>query len=140
MQTPPINLLKQHGSRLTKARKQLLNILEDSKLPLTQAEIGKQLAKRRTAVNKTTIYRELDYFKSQNLVREVDFGDGKKRYEINSGGHHHHLVCTNCKQIDDIAMENDLTEMEKKIKKLKAFKITNHSLEFFGVCANCLNK
>jgi Fur family transcriptional regulator, ferric uptake regulator len=132
-----IEQLRKQGSRITKARGLLLDILQKNHLPLTETELRMRLAKLGASVNKTTVYRELFYLIEKNVIKSIDFGDGKKRYEINSGDHHHHLVCVSCNKVDDIQVENDVSNIEKKIIKLKQFKITNHSLEFFGVCNNC---
>ena len=91
-------------------------------------------------VNKTSVYRQIEVLLGIKLIKEVDFGDGKKRYERVDLGHHHHLVCDNCKSVSDVTMEKDLEAVEKKIKKLKGFKVQRHSLEFFGLCKKCVAK
>lgn len=88
--------------------------------------------------NKTTIYRELFFLLENNFIKEVEFGDGKKRYEITlNKPHHHHVVCLNCKEIVNIPLEKELDEEENKIEKITNFKLTSHMLEFFGLCPNC---
>ncbi len=87
--------------------------------------------------NKTTLYREIEFLMGNSVIQEVELGDGKKRYERTSGEHHHHLVCTICKAIDDVALESDLDSFEKNIEDTKKFKVTRHSLEFFGICNSC---
>ena len=91
-------------------------------------------------VNKTSVYRQIEVLLGIKLIKEVDFGDGKKRYERVDLGHHHHLVCDSCKSVSDVTMEKDLEAVEKKIKKLKGFKVQRHSLEFFGLCKKCVAK
>jgi Fur family ferric uptake transcriptional regulator len=126
--------LKEHRAKLTKARKLLINIFQAHHLPLTEAEIRAKLK-----VNKTTVYRELELFSNLGIVKEVFFGDGKKRFELNLHNHHHHLICTNCEKVEDIFVHKDVEHVEQKIRKLKNFVIKNHSLEFFGLCKNCSN-
>src|SRR5258708_2117588 len=129
--------LKNQGARMTKARILLVKMFQKNHLPLTELEIRAKLSQAGKAVNKTTVYRELEYLKSKSVIKEADFSDGKKRYEFNSSDHHHHLICTNCKKVDDIRVEDDVSHIEKKISRNKDFKIINHSLEFFGLCKNC---
>ena len=88
-------------------------------------------------VNKTSIYRQIETLIKGNLISEVDFGDGKKRFEYNLHNHHHHLICTNCNMVEDIFVHNDVKHVEDKIRKLKKFKVQTHSLEFFGLCKEC---
>lgn len=88
-------------------------------------------------VNKTTIYRELATLLFENLIVEIDFGDGKKRYELTSKEHHHHLICMRCKSVDEYIVKTDLAQEEQNIKQTRNFTVVKHALEFFGVCTRC---
>ncbi|SRR5258708_396102 len=110
-------------------KKDLVSLLEKSDLPISVPEILTQLH-----ANKTTIYRQLDSFIKDGLVSEVEFGDGKKRYELANKKHHHHVVCKSCGTVADIEIDerlllNSLDQTD--------FKIENHNLEFFGFCGGC---
>jgi len=118
------------AARNTKIKKQITGIFGEVKYPISAAEILSKVK-----ANKTTVYREISSFISDGLVREIDFGDGKKRYELVSRGHHHHLICSKCKKVDDIVLDED--PILSKVEKLSKFKIESHSLEFFGLCSNC---
>ena len=131
-----VEKFRELGARDTKAHAALLQVFEKNRRPLTELELRAKLAARRIQVNKTTVYRQLAQFKEQGRVRAVDFGDGKKRFELNTD-HHHHLVCTNCNRVDEVQAADDLSQMERNIRKNKRFKILDHSLEFFGLCRNC---
>ncbi len=127
-----LQLLKSRGQRATRVRTALLTLLFDHSMPLSVAQIMNSVP-----ANKTTIYREMDFLKSQGIIQEIDFGDGKKRYEIISDSHHHHVVCNNCGTIEDVVLEDDIAKEEKIIARLTNFQVQNHSLEFFGLCPNC---
>ncbi len=129
--------LREQGSRMTKTRNFIVAVFQNNNLPLAELEIRERLAKQGIKVNKTTVYRELEHLKSKNIIKDVDFGDGKKRYELNGDDHHHHLICTNCKKVEEVHVEDDVSHIEQKINQRKNFKIINHSLEFFGLCRNC---
>lgn len=88
-------------------------------------------------VNKTTVYRQLDQLLKSGIVCEVEFGDGKKRYEFATDGHHHHLICNNCHVVTCLELDRDLESLEKKIKARNGFNVLNHNLEFFGTCRAC---
>ena len=117
----------------------LVRIFKKHHLPLTEQELRLQLVKLGQDVNKTTVYRALEDLRAKNLVKAVELGDGKKRFELNLHNHHHHFVCTNCNLIEDIFVHNDVKHVEDKIRKEKKFQIKSHSLEFFGLCNNCTN-
>lgn len=129
--------LKLGGYRITPIRKQIIKIFINSLTPISAPDLTLSFKVLKIKVNKTTIYRELDFLIKKGLLREIEFGEGKKRYELDLGGHHHHLICLNCKKIEDIDLETDLSQEEKRIEENTGFKVKNHSLEFFGYCRNC---
>ncbi len=115
----------------------MLKIFLASRVPLSAVELNSRLAAVNITVNKTTVYREIDFLKKQEIIRELQFGDGKKRFEKWPDNHHHHLVCISCDSIECIEMEGCLEAEEKKILKENNFITINHSLEFQGICAKC---
>lgn len=130
--------LKTNGERITPFRTALIKILDKSHSPQTPAELLAILSKRGFAVNKTTIYRQLQALEDYNVIRAVHFTDRSIRYEmVNSSGHHHHLVCLECKRIEDVSFPTDLKIQEDIIRKKHHFKVLQHSLEFFGLCKKC---
>ena len=129
--------LKAGGHRITRARKAILEMLIAHEKPLSVDEVMKKLARKGLEPNKTTVYRELDMLVQNGFIADVRLKSGSRLYEIASRKHHHHLVCIRCKTIRDIPMENDMNLYEKKISRKTAFKILEHSLEFFGLCIKC---
>lgn len=134
-------LLKQKKLRITPIRKLLIESLAKSPYPLSAIDIKLILQQQDTLCNKTTIYREIQSLVRSDLLKEVDFGEGKKRYEI-TNSHHHHLVCQKCKRIKEIDLdltkfEEQLLILQNKINNFSDFKINQHNLEFFGICKVC---
>jgi len=129
--------LKTDGHRFTQIRKAIIDLLIKSPEPFSSPDLQSLLLQKKISVNKTTVYRELAFLKKQNIVRELQFRDSVKRYEITPENHHHHIVCVNCEKVEDVELKKDLDETERIISKSMNFKIINHSLEFFGLCAKC---
>jgi len=134
--TEILTILQSRGCRLTPVRRAILKLFISKHEPLSSRNIQEILASQKMPVNKTTVYRELDFLKNQKIIEEFQFNDRIKRYEIISG-HHHHLVCIYCNKVECVVLDQDLEKQEKKIAKDKNFKIINHSLEFYGVCRKC---
>jgi len=122
---------------MTQARRILIEIFVAQAAPVTVDQLLTTLKKRGLSVNKTTVYRELDFLKEQKIIREIDLLEGRKRYELRGDEHHHHLVCLECRDIRCITMEEDLDAIERGIEKEHGFRVASHTLEFFGVCAQC---
>jgi len=109
-------------------------------------EIHFEVHKRHPDVGLTSVYRTLELLVEMGLVQKFDFGDGRARYELSTGpkeeNHHHHLVCTKCKRIinyDDF-IDDELELLKKTEKGLSEkfnFRITDHLIQFYGLCENC---
>jgi Fur family transcriptional regulator, ferric uptake regulator len=128
--------MKKIGTRLTKPRKSIFQALSDFSKPSTVKEINLYLQNKKIKVNLTSIYRTLSLMTKSGIINEIEFGDGKKRYEkVEDNSHHHHLICENCKSVEDISLKE--TTLLKEVKKQSSFKVKKHSLEFFGLCQNC---
>ena len=123
--------------RLTPARKILLEIFKNKSKPLSAKKLSALLSEKSVSVNKTTVYRELEFLEKKGLVKELYINSGKKYYESTKLIHHHHLICSDCGVIEDVILKSDIEVEEKRIESEKNFKINMHSIEFFGLCANC---
>ncbi|MBI5127372.1 transcriptional repressor [Candidatus Roizmanbacteria bacterium] len=121
------------GIRYTKPRKLIFKALNHFSKPVSAAEINFYLKNK---IDLTSIYRTLELMKKINIIEETEFGDGKKRYELmKNNKHHHHLVCENCGDVENIEMKED--NLLDKVKNKSSFLIKEHKLEFFGLCPNC---
>jgi Fur family ferric uptake transcriptional regulator len=127
-------VLRQKGYRLTSQRQQILNALTDH--PQSVEEVVAVFKQNRTTVDKVTVYRTLDCFVDLGIVAKTQFRDKTAKYELlNQDNHHHHLVCDNCGSVRDIALNEQA--LIKQVSQGSDFQVKSHSLEFFGLCANC---
>ncbi len=133
-----ISDLRARGFRITKVRRAIASELIAAGQPRSALELLEALKVAGLNVNKTTVYRELDFLQANRIVTEIDLLDGMKRYEmVLADHHHHHLVCTQCKNIQCVEMDNDLDELERRLQKRHGFRVESHVLEFFGICSGC---
>ncbi len=123
----------------TPARSSILDFLNISSSPVDVKQIIDYLHSKKLNTNKVTVYRILDVLYKNGIIERVEFGEGKFRYEVKGKNHHHHLICTNCGKVEDVKGEY-MDNLQEEIYKNKGFKVTYHSLEFFGVCKACLSK
>jgi Fur family transcriptional regulator, ferric uptake regulator len=134
------------GYRLTAPRQAILDVLSGTSAHLSAEDIFLEVHKIYPAIGLTTVYRTLELLVQTGMVFKFDFGDGRARYELVEGpesiGHHHHLVCMNCGRIIDytdfIDEEKELLrKTEKGLSKKYNFRITNHLMQFQGLCEKC---
>jgi Fur family ferric uptake transcriptional regulator len=128
--------------KLTPKREHILRVLLEHKDQHLSAEEVYNLVKERVPdVGLATVYRTLDLFWEFDIIHGTDFGDGRKRYEFGSAAErhrHHHLICTECGDIIEVA-EDLLEELEDRVSKKYKFEISDHELKIFGRCAECVS-
>ena len=124
--------------KATPARIAVLSLLEMTDKPVDVSGIIKYLGKKDIKADPATVFRIINMFTQKGLTKQVQLNEGKFRYELSSKADHHHLTCTNCGRIEDIS-DCNIDYLEKEIEKKKKVKIASHSLEFFGICQQCLH-
>ncbi len=125
------------AERVTVARRAMLRVLCEAPIPVTAVHLLRALAERGVVVNKSTVYRELQFFQKKGIARAIQFDERTKRYERTPDAHKHHLICTECKKIEDVVLDHDLDQVERRLTHEKKFKLQRHALEFYGVCGEC---
>ena len=128
--------LNEVNLRATPARMHLMYLLETSDKPLDVQAMIDYLKEKNIETDPATVFRIVNTFTEKGLTKQIQFQEGKFRYELASKAEHHHLVCTRCGQIQDIS-DCNIDVLENHIEMKKKFKVTSHALEFFGICADC---
>lgn len=127
--------LKKSGLKVTKSRLGVLADLSNQDRPSDAQEIHRRLVSQGMKLDQATVYRILEKFQTLDIVKPINFEDGKIRYEL-ADHHHHHLVCDTCGSVE-IVEDCEIEETTKQIASKHKFQITRHSLEFFGLCRKC---
>lgn len=132
------NLLKSANLKSTRKRLVILSVLNNSISPLTSEEILEQTSKE-VDMNLSTIYRALAALTEKGILLKQLSNDGKTYYQINNRQHKHQLVCTLCNKVVLVDC-CPLKKFENELCKDTGFTITNHNLEFSGICPECAKK
>jgi Fur family ferric uptake transcriptional regulator len=131
---------------MTVARELILDVVSRKGGHLSADEVFEAVRKQHPSVGLVTVYRTLDLLAEMNVLSRHEFGDGRARYEMIRGSksddHHHHLVCTSCNRVIDYRDFIDdevqlLKKTEAGLSKKFHFKITDHVIEFYGLCEKC---
>ncbi len=128
------------GRTATRGRGEVLRILAESPLPLSPREILERIPDPKP--DASTVYRNLSLMVSLGLVRSVALHERSRRYEtVTDGPHRHRVVCRRCGRIESFEPKKcDLSRIESDIRGTLGFDVSDHSLEFFGACAECGRK
>ena len=114
METKPI--------KLTTARKELLEILNEFDKPVCYEEI-----KHKISMDKATFYRNIAKFEEEKLINSFESNDKKRYFEIQKT-QHSHFICNSCSKIECIHQKLDFS--------LDGCKIENIIIK--GICRNCM--
>ena len=88
-------------------------------------------------VSRATVYRTIDVLVKNNLVRKLEVGDGRNRYENKlDSSHHDHIICIQCGKINEF-MDEDIEKLQDEIAKKYQYKIVRHIHQIFGLCKDC---
>lgn len=119
----------------TKQREAILRIIRNSDAPLSAEAVYEELKKSFPKTAVSTVYRNLEKFEKNGLLRREVLNDGVLRFsQIEQ--HEHYLVCTSCKK--RIALHDcPLSEIEEKLSRETGFEIDGHSLSIYGKCPKC---
>lgn len=125
--------------RYTSQRRHLVDLLASAGRPLSIPEI----LDSRPGLAQSSVYRNLDILERAGSVRRVLGADEFARYELDEEltGHHHHLVCTNCRRITDFEVdarhERSLERVLDDAATRSGFRAVAHRLDLFGLCRDC---
>lgn len=122
--------------RKSLAREAILSVVSKAARPVSACAIREALLKRGKVFNKTTIYRELETLKRTGNIRELFLRNDTALYEL-SGPHHHHALCVACGDIRPVELPEPREWKKEAFILGDGFRVTSHSLEFFGMCRKC---
>lgn len=122
--------------KATPARVAIMKLFEKSTHPVDVQTIIQFVKKQAISIDPATAFRIVNAFTQKGLTKQIQFNEGKYRYELSGKDDHHHLICINCNNIEDIS-DCGIRDIEKQIKRKKKFIVKRHALEFYGICINC---
>ena len=121
--------------KLTRSQQKVLELLQQLNEAIAAQDIYVQLRHQGQNMGLATVYRSLEALKSQGLIKGITLSNGEAVYSLMPSDRHH-LNCLNCGaliQIESCPLHNLNSSLEQSYN----FKIQYHTLEFFGLCANC---
>ena len=130
-------LIRAHGYRLTPQRQIILDTLCAMGGHVTVAELYERVHAHHPAIDRSTVYRGLDFFRELGLVSAAEIG-GAAVYEISAAAHpaHNHLVCRDCGDIDHVPADL-FDDFAARLRDRFGFRADMDSLTISGLCREC---
>lgn len=124
-------ILQKEGLRYTQQRKQIWIEIKNSSEHRDAENIYLSLRKNGFNVSRATVYRTIDIFVKNRLVRKMDVGDGRSRFEPRlDDNHHDHMICINTGKIIEF-YSDELEKIQEKIVKDHGYKLVRHVHQLF---------
>lgn len=123
------------GMKITGQRKLIAQILSESKDHPDAEELYRRVVEIDNKVSIPTIYRTLRLLEAAEIIRKVDFNNGRARYEYADNEHHHHLIDIHSGEIIEFYSE-ELEKLKHKIAADLGYELIDHKLELYGTPIN----
>jgi Fur family ferric uptake transcriptional regulator len=133
-----VGFLRQKGLKQTGQREKILDIFLSNMKHVSADELHAMIRRSDPRIGFSTVYRTLRLLTEAGLAREVNFGDGRARFErAFDKGQHGHLICTNCGRTEEFVVSS-IDRVIKQVSSGIGFKPEGHRLEVYGLCRKCL--
>jgi len=124
--------LGQLGYRATGPRREIVSVVMEQTRPFTAEQIVALLPD----IGRATVYRTLEILASIDVVHRLLKAGGFPSYVVGKPGHHHHLVCSNCRRVIEFS-ECPVDQLVHDLAERTDFRISTHHLEITGLCPAC---
>jgi len=126
--------LRHNGYKVTPQRRTIIDEIIGTHEHQTPAAIHERIHIDHPGIGLVTIYRTLEILAELGLICETHAGHSCRSYLMRqSNTHHHHLICSDCGKVVDVA-DCGLHELENKLTGQSGFKISGHRLEIIVQC------
>lgn len=126
--------MKEKALRITSPRLTMLQILAESKTPLSAEQIHALAGDGN--LDLVTVYRSLGALDEAGVVQRHPLERGRSLYAlVSQGHHHHHVICRRCGNIERLP-GCDTSRLEAAARN-KGYADLTHIMEIYGICPAC---
>lgn len=130
------NIIQEKKLKLSHPRLLIYQELSNAVTPLSPQELFESLIRRKKRIGLTSIYRSLDLFESLGIVFKIINGSTAKYKLCELKDHHHHIVCKACGSVVELDF-CDISDWSVKVMESTGYQVTDHQLNFYGLCKAC---
>jgi Fe2+ or Zn2+ uptake regulation protein len=109
-------------------------VLEGNTDHLTAEGICDRVRTSMPGVSLATVYNTLRELVKLGEVRELDLGEGKSRYDPDTGPHQH-ITCIRCHSVVDVQCDTRCLELSEA--QCEGYRVLGADVTFYGVCPVC---
>ena len=127
--------LELHGHRVTASRRAVLRTVLAQPAHFSIDDV----LRRTRRVGRATVFRTVKILLDLNVLCRITLEDGDVQYRLSTRGHHHHLVCVECRRVEDFT-RCDVAPLVRQLAAATEYEIEGHRLEVYGRCSECRSK
>ena len=124
------------GRRRTEQRVLVAEALATAKRALSAQELYDRVRASHPTIGRATVYRALEQQVEDRMASRFERDGHVSAYIACDAEHHHHLVCTSCQRVEDVA-EDVVAPMLTSVGRRHDFTVDHAALDFYGLCARC---
>ncbi|QGN34741.1 Fur family transcriptional regulator [Microlunatus sp. Gsoil 973] len=128
-----VEVLREDGGRVTKARRAILDVLFEVRDPLSVEQIARRAAPE---LDVPSTYRNLEHLETVGLVRHVHFGHGPGLYELVSDHERWYALCESCGAVTAFSPA-DLDPVRVTIDERIGYQVRFAHFPLVGLCRAC---
>jgi len=132
-------IFREKKLRLSHPRLLIYRELSNAGTPLSPQELFRSLLRGKRKIGLTSIYRSLDLFESLGVIFKITNGSNVKYKLCELQDHHHHIVCKTCGHVVEFEF-CDISNWSEKVRESTGYEVTDHQLNFYGLCKDCQKK
>ncbi|MEY4263416.1 MAG: hypothetical protein RLY88_1124 [Actinomycetota bacterium] len=103
---------------------------------VSAGQLHATLMKHGSTIGLATVYRTLAELAENSEADSLQSKEGELLYRACTTEHHHHLICRNC----GLTLEIEASRVEKwadDVASEHGFSQPSHTIDIFGLCAEC---
>ena len=126
-----LEMLQKEGLRFTQQRQAVWNEIHNSHEHRDAEEIYISIRNSGSKVSRATVYRTIDLLVNNRLLRKMDMGDGRNRFEPRlDDKHHDHIICLETGDIIEF-YSDELEKLQETIAKDHGYALVRHVHQLF---------
>lgn len=122
--------------RRSRQREEIQRILARKNFHPTIEELYYLVKQELPGIGIATVYRNVEKMVDRDEIIKIDIPGGASRIDGNVEKHYH-FRCEQCGRVEDVWLDLPIDQYINTVEPLKSAEITDHCLEFTGLCSKC---